>query len=191
MKSAATLILLLLILAGCESAFTPKPKAYPRIELPVAQYIAPNDSTWNCPYFFEASNQSFLTVDRRHMNKNCWYNIYYPKLKATIYLTYTELDNDLAQQIEDNRKLAMKHVGKATAINERVVSNDSAGVYGLIYEFKGETASDMQFFLTDSTEHFLRGSLYFNVRPNKDSLAPVIDYIKKDIRHVIRTVEWR
>lgn len=178
-----------LIAMGCEQEHTPKPKAYVRLDLPEASYISP-DSNWNCPYTFEASRFSFLTIDKRHQKENCWYNIYYPKLKATIHLTYSPVEDNLARQIEENRKLAMKHVGKATAINESLIENNEVNVYGLIYEFKGETASDMQFFATDSLNHFLRGSLYFNVKPNKDSLSPAIDYVKTDIRHFIKTLRW-
>ncbi|MDC1211934.1 gliding motility lipoprotein GldD [bacterium] len=180
---------LLPILVGCNNDYSPKPRAYVRLDLPEPAYLAP-DSNWNCPYTFEASRYSFLTVDKRHQKENCWYNIYYPKLKATIHLTYSTLDGNLGRQIEENRKLAMKHVGKATAINESLVENRDANVYGLIYEFKGETASDMQFFVTDSSNHFLRGSLYFNVKPNKDSLGPAIDYVKNDVRHFIQTLRW-
>ena len=184
-------ILLTLVLTAWEDEYAPKPKAYARITLPEPAYIAPNEATWNCPYFFEASRISYLTVDPRHKQQNCWYNIYYPSLKATIHLTYSDLDGNLSNQIEDSRKLAMKHIGKATQINESLVENDSMRVYGIVYEFRGETASDLQFFLTDSTHHFLRGSLYFNVKPNKDSLAPVIDYVKEDIRHMIQTFSWK
>lgn len=182
--------MLLFLFIGCKEELVPKERAYARIELPEPAYIGPDKESWNCPYYFKASNQSFLTIDKRHVNERCWYNIYYPRLKATVHLTYTEIEDDLARQIEDNRKLAMKHVGKATAINESLIENDSARVYGLIYEFKGATASDMQFFVTDSTNHFLRGSLYFNVKPNKDSLAPVIAYVKADIKYMLSTLTW-
>ncbi|MDP4963484.1 MAG: gliding motility lipoprotein GldD, partial [Salibacteraceae bacterium] len=79
---------------------------------------------------------------------------------------------------------------KATKIDEVLIENDAERVYGIVYDFKGETASDLQFFLTDSTNHFLRGSLYFNVYPNKDSLAPVIDYVKTDINHMLESFKW-
>ncbi len=179
-----------LIIVGCQGDFVPKPKAYVRIDLPEPSYIAPDTNSWDCPYTFEASRYSYLTVDKRHRSKPCWYNIYYPKFDATIHLTYSKIDGDLVTQIEDNRKLAMKHVTKATAINESRIENNTSRVFGLIYEFKGETASDMQFFVTDSTSHFLRGSLYFNIKPNKDSLAPVIDYVKGDIKHLVESLRW-
>lgn len=189
MRVLVFILLITPIFFGCEGEYSPKPKAYVRLNLPEHSYIVP-DSTWSCPYIFEASRYSFLTVDKRHHKENCWYNIYYPKLKATIHLTYSELNNNLSRQIEENRKLAMKHVGKATAINESLIENKEAQVFGLIYEFKGETASDMQFFATDSLNHFLRGSLYFNVKPNKDSLGPAIDYVKNDMRHFIQSLRW-
>lgn len=190
MRQAFSLIFVCVLLASCGQTPTPKPTAYARIALPEPSYIAPNPETWRCPYTFEASRQSYITVDPKYRNETCWYNVFYPKLKATIHLTYTALNDDLSAKIEDNRKLAMKHIGKATQINERLIENHEARVYGIAYEFRGETASDMQFFVTDSTHHFLRGSLYFSIAPNKDSLAPVIEYVKNDINHLIETVRW-
>lgn len=177
-------------LNACEGDYTPKPRAYARIDLPTPTYIAPDTNSWNCPYNFEFSNHAFVTVDRKYENENCWYNLYYPKYRATIHLTYFELDKNLSQFIEENRKLAMKHIGKATQIEEVLIENPDKDVYGIVYDFKGETASDLQFFLTDSTTHMLRGSLYFNVYPNKDSLGPVIEYVKNDINHFIDSFEW-
>jgi gliding motility-associated lipoprotein GldD len=108
-----------------------------------------------------------------------------------LHLTYTALNSDLAKHIEESRRLAMKHIGKASKIDELLIERPSDRVYGILYDFQGETASDFQFFLTDSTDHFLRGALYFNVSPNKDSLAPVIEYVERDIRHLVGGLRWR
>ncbi len=187
----ALFIPLLVMLASCEKEYSPKPRAYPRIALPVAEYSTPDTNYWNCPYIFELSDQSALTVDPRYQDSTCWYNLYYPELRATVHLTYTALNNNLSKHIEQNRKLAMKHIVKAVGIPEFIVEHEERRVYGIIYDFKGETASDMQFFLTDSTDHFLRGALYFSTNPNKDSLAPAIDYVKQDIRHLIDSFHWQ
>jgi gliding motility-associated lipoprotein GldD len=74
---------------------------------------------------------------------------------------------------------------------EQVYEDPQRGIYGILYELKGNVASPMQFFVTDSTHHFLRGSLYFRTEPNKDSLAPVINFAQKDIRHIIETLNWK
>ena len=184
------IVILAILLVGCEEDYSPKPRAYARVELPDPAYSLTQGENWDCPYQFEYSNQSAITIDPRYENKTCWYNIYYPRFRATVHLTYAELDDNLFEQIEESRNLAMKHIAKATKILENPVSNDSAKVFGLKYSFRGETASDVQFFLTDSTTHFLRGSLYFSVRPNKDSLAPIIDYVDRDIDHLIESFRW-
>lgn len=186
-----TLIILTLLSTGCKEEYTPKPRAYPRINLPAAEYLSTDRTGWDCPYSFEYSKESVITVDPRYQDSTCWYNIYYPEHRATIHLTYTTLDNNLARHIEESRKLAMKHIGKASKIDELLIENQEKHVYGILYDFKGETASDFQFFLTDSTNHFLRGALYFNVSPNKDSLAPVIEYVEKDIQHMVNALSWR
>ena len=111
--------------------------------------------------------------------------------KAQLYVSYTDLNNDLAKHIEDSRELAVKHQVKASGLDEEVLINDSARVYGLLYDISGNSASAIQFYITDSTKHFLRGSLYFNCPPNIDSLKIVIDYIRTDIMHLIKTFKWK
>lgn len=190
MRRIFPIILFLLILSSCSEDYAPKPRAYPRMSLPEPTYSLPDSNAWTCPYIFEVSDQSLITVDPRYQDSICWYNLYYPELRATVHLTYSELNNNLSKHIEQNRKLAMKHIIKASGIPEFLVEQEQRRVYGIIYDFKGQTASDMQFFLTDSTHHFLRGALYFSAIPNKDSLAPAIDYVKRDIRHLINTFRW-
>jgi gliding motility-associated lipoprotein GldD len=180
-----------MLFVACEEDFTPKPRAYPRVYLPDPIYLTTDRPEWKCPYTFEYSKESVITLDPRYRDSTCWYNIYYPDHRATLHLTYTALNSDLAKHIEESRKLAMKHIGKASKIDELLIERPSDGVYGILYDFQGETASDFQFFLTDSTDHFLRGALYFNVSPNKDSLAPVIEYVERDIRHLVGGLRWR
>lgn len=180
----------LVSISACEGEYTPKPKAYARIDLPVPTYISPDSSKWDCPYWFEFNQIAAITLDPRYQDSTCWYNLYYPKYHAVVHLTYNDLHENLSEHIEESRKLAMKHINKASKIDEILVENEQAKVYGIVYDFKGETASDLQFFLTDSTQHFLRGSLYFNVYPNKDSLGPVIEYVKHDIDHLMESFRW-
>ena len=121
-----------------------------------------------------------------------WIDIDFPRFKGKIYLSYKEVNDNLFSYLEDSRNLAIKHIPKANAINELLFINEASRVYGLVYEIKGSgAASPYQFYVTDSTQHFVRGSLYFYVTPNNDSLAPVIDFIHEDIEHLINTFEWR
>ena len=62
---------------------------------------------------------------------------------------------------------------------------------GIFYELGGNTATALQFYVTDSNRHFMRGSLYFNTKPNRDSLRPAIQFLKKDMLKMIRTLEWQ
>ena len=131
------------------------------------------------------------TVKKDNAESECWYNINYANLHATIHLSYQALQGNCEKLIEDSRSLAYKHTIKATNINEYVVVDDSVKVYGLVYEFEGNTATGTQFYLTDSVHHFLRGALYFNVTPNEDSLSPITVYINQDIRYFIETFSWK
>lgn len=38
---------------------------------------------------------------------------------------------------------------------------------------------------------YLRGSLYFYASPNADSIAPAVEYFRKDVEHLIETLKWK
>ncbi len=173
-----------------DEVFSPKPRGYFRINFPEKEYKV-YDSI--CPYTFEIPTYSKITPDPHKGAEPCWLNIEFPKFNATIYLSYKLLqhDTDIIRNLENSHYFANKHQVKATGLEEIPVIRDSAKVYGLVFDIAGNTASSVQFYLTDSTHHFLRGSLYFNSVPNIDSLRIVVDFIKKDILHLINTTTWK
>jgi gliding motility-associated lipoprotein GldD len=183
MKIKFLIISLVLLLSSCSEDFSPKPLGYFRIELVENEYETFES---NCSYAFSLSTQAQIINGK----KECWYNIYYPNHDATIYLTYKTLDSNLASIIEESHKLAYDHSIKSDGIIEKVYLNEDAKVYGVLYDIHGNSASNLQFFVTDSSEHFLRGSLYFNTIPNADSLQPVKDYIKEDLQNLIESLKW-
>lgn len=164
---------------------SPRPKAYFRIDLPEKSYKTYDGE---CPFTFDIPVYSFIVKEKDGF---CWMNIYFPQNKATIYLTYQPVNNNLDTLIEYSRALVYKHTIKADAINETNYENDSLNVYGILYDLKGNTATSAQFFLTDGTKHFLRGSFYFELVPNRDSLNPVIDFIREDIVTLMESLEWK
>ncbi|MBW6491104.1 MAG: gliding motility lipoprotein GldD [Lentimicrobium sp.] len=183
------IISVVFLLSGCGDTPMPKPRGYFRIDLPEREYRS-FDSTY--PYAFEYPVYAKIIPDNNALNEPYWINIDYPRFKGRIHFSYKAVDNDLSQFTEDAHSLAMKHIPKASAIEEIRVDNQAAGVHGLLYDIEGsEAASAYQFFLTDSTKHFVRGALYFNVLPNNDSLLPVIDFIKVDILYMLETFRWK
>jgi gliding motility-associated lipoprotein GldD len=178
-------------LAGCdneEDVFSPKPRGYFRINFPEKNYRI-YDSI--CPYKFEIPVYARMNQDKHNGANPCWFNLEFPKYKATVYLSYNAVNNDIGKFLEDAHDIANRHQVKATGLDEITVLRDSAKVYGLVFDIAGNTASSVQFYLTDSTHHFLRGSLYFYSAPNIDSLRIVVDFIKKDILHLINTTSWK
>lgn len=179
------LVVAAFLLVSCKQHYSPKPYGYFRIDLPTKEYKAYDG---NMPYSFELPVYAFITSDS--VNRE-WSNIEFPLNNATVYMTYKALNNDFARYLEESREFVYKHTVKADAINESFYGNDDKKVYGILYDIKGNTASSVQFFITDSTDHFLRGSLYFNSVPNKDSLGPVIEFIRADIVHMMETFSWK
>jgi gliding motility-associated lipoprotein GldD len=157
---------------------SPKPRGYHRIAFADKKY---KSFTSNCAYQFEIPEYGVML--KKQGADSCWYDLVFPLHKATLHLSYKKVTNTISQYIEDSRDFAVRHQIKATGLNESVIYRDSSKVYGLLYDIEGNTASSVQFYLTDSTHHFLRGALYFNVSPNIDSLKLVVDYLRKDIIH--------
>lgn len=167
----------------------PKPKGYFRIDLPKNEYKL-FDTTY--PFSFEYPVYSQISPDSIKNAEPYWININFPKFKGQLHLSYKVVKNNLSKYSEDAYNLAMKHIAKASNIDDTRINISKNKVYGIIYDIEGiGAASSYQFYVTDSTNNFIRGALYFNVAPNNDSLAPVITLLKKDIKHMIETLKWK
>ncbi|ALD21844.1 gliding motility lipoprotein GldD [Hymenobacter sp. DG25A] len=192
LRSLGAALGFLLFAAGCSSApdFTPKPKGFNRIDLPPHRYqqLAPGH-----PYTFEYSRFAKVLRDSSYLAQPHWINVYYPSLKANVQITYTDVRQNpklYNKMMEDARKLTGKHEIKATAIDESLLKTPS-GMRVSVFELQGEVPSQLQFYTTDSTRHFFRGALYFRTATANDSLAPVIEYVKTDILHLLNTLKYR
>ena len=182
--------LFLVLFPSCDNKhYQPKPKGYFRIDFPKKEYAKLDTMRY---YSFEYPVYSEITPDYYSLHEKEWVNIEYPDNKGTIHISYKSVDNNLDKYLDDSYSMMIKHISRAVGIRDSVVIDAERDVYGLVYFLEGEgVASPLQFYLTDSVSHFMRGSLYFNVKTNNDSLAPVIDFITDDIRHLIETVEWK
>jgi gliding motility-associated lipoprotein GldD len=168
--------------------FTPKPNAYSRIQFPETNYT--RYDLKDCNYSFDLADYAIVRNDPYPAADECWYNVHYPQFQATLHLSYRKVKNrdDLFKVINDSREMVYKHVMKADEIVENYISKEKLS--GVFYELNGGTATNAQFFVTDSTNNFLRGSLYFNVKTNQDSIAPVLDFLKQDMLHLINSLKW-
>ena len=171
-----------------EDVYIPKPIGYSRIDFPEHEYQVFNE---NCPFTFEYGVISDYRSVKDGAVSDCWYNIVYSAQKAKIHFSYLPVENNLETFIGDARTLAIKHLSKADDFEENVIIDEEAKVYGVVYDFKGSTASNLQFYLTDSLNHFVRGALYFEVVPKADSLAPSEKYIEEEVMHLIKTFTWK
>jgi len=183
-------ILFAVILFSCEREYLPKPLGYNKLVLPEPVYIALPDTL---PYTFEYSKHARLLADTSWISERFWIEIYYPELKANIHVTFKRIMNNdelLKEFLNDAYVLTAKHQIKAYAIDEMMTRNPQ-GHTAVVVELDGEVPSQMQFTITDSTRNFLRGALYFNTKVQNDSLRPAIEYMKKDIMHLINTFDWK
>jgi gliding motility-associated lipoprotein GldD len=182
-------LIIILSLAGCRQEYSPKPRGYYRIDLPEKQYVR-FDSAY--PYTFEYPVYAKVVPDTRTTSEPFWVNIDFPRFRGRIYISYKPVKSNLNEYLEDARTFVVKHIPKAEAIDDTLIYRPEDRVFGLVYYIRGsQAASPCQFFMTDSSSHFLRGALYFNVEPNNDSLAPVLSFIEDDIRHLVNTFRWK
>jgi gliding motility-associated lipoprotein GldD len=180
----------LFFLIGCTQDYLPKPLGYNRLILPEPAYRSLPDTL---PYTFEYSQHAKLLDDSSRISERFWIEIYYPEMKANVHVTYKKLQNNeqlLKEFMNDAYTLTAKHQIKAYAIDETIVKTPTDKT-AVIAELDGEVPSQMQFTITDSTKNFLRGALYFDTKVNNDSLRPAIEYMKKDIMHMINTFDWK
>jgi gliding motility-associated lipoprotein GldD len=180
---------LVFIAWGCHQDYAPKPRGYFRIDLPEKNYRV-FDSIY--PYSFEYPVYATILADTRASSEPYWINIDFPQFNGQVHISYKPVNGNLGEYLEDARTFVVKHIPKAEAINDSLILRPEDRVFGLLYYIEGnQAASPCQFFVTDSSAHFLRGALYFNIAPNNDSLAPVIRFIEADIRHMLATFRWK
>lgn len=195
MKHKITVSLMLLVVfvaafQGCEEDYIPKPKGYARIDFEPHAYQ--EFTLESCPFTFEYSQTADVERVDAGGQYDCWFNIVYPRQNSKVHFSYYPISAEsIEKHISESRKLAIKHLAMADDFEESTVVDSALGVYGVIYDFQGSTASNLQFYLTDSVSHFIRGALYFEVAPNADSLAPAEKYIEEEMLHLINSFQWK
>ena len=177
------LLLLLVFANSCKNDVLPKPASQLRLDYPVAKYASFSN---HCPFEFEINENAIIKED-----KNCGFSIHYPKMKATIYLTYKTVDNNLNDLLRDAQKLTYEHVIKADDILEQPYVNNDKKVYGMFYRVDGNAATNSLFYATDSIKHFVTGSVYFYAKPKFDSIMPAASYVKNDMQRLLETIRWK
>lgn len=191
MKAGLTYLILIgfILYVSCGNDYTPKPRGYFRIDLPKKEYQSFNT---NCPYTFDYPIYGKIIPDSSRGAKPCWIDVLFPQFNGRIHLSYQQVTSRQVfnELVEDARTFAFKHTVKATAIDEQYISYPERKVYGVYYSIDGNTASSVQFFLTDSTKNYIRGALYFHEQPRPDSIQPVLVFLKKDIDVLIKSFKW-
>lgn len=181
------LIFTAVFVIACSQEYTPKPRGFQRFEFTQTKYQTHHN---NCGFSFEIPDYATVLPDFSMAQNKCWYNVYYQPYNATLHLSFDQVKSsqDLQRLAEDARTLVYKHTIKADEIFETYIENENLS--GMVYELSGNTATNFQFYVTDSVSNYMRGALYFNTQTNADSVAPVLVHLKKDVMHMIKTLRW-
>lgn len=180
-RAVFLLLLPCFLIVSCKETVLPKPRAELRLE-----YADPQWEELSADEFrFQYNKNGVL---RRGAENSI--TLQYPEMKGEIFINYKKVDNNIDKLLSDAQRFSYEHTAKADAIAEQPFVNETDQVYGMLYEVSGDAASQAQFYLTDSTEHFVTGSLYFLARPNYDSIYPAAAYLRGDIRRIMETFRW-
>lgn len=182
-----------LYFTACNSDPRPRPKGYFQIDFPEKKYVLFNEPGF--PYTFEYPVYGKVVRDTTFFDEKpenpYWINLDFPDFGGRIYISYKTIgSNKFETLVEDAFKMTSKHSLKATSIDEIPVKG-GPGITGFVFDVGGNAATGKQFFVTDSTKHFLRGALYFDATPNYDSIKPVDQFLYKDMQHLIETLKWK
>jgi gliding motility-associated lipoprotein GldD len=177
-------IIFMVAFFSCNNNSIPKPSGFLRLDYNEAKYAHFDNKT--CPFTFDMNEDAVIKG-----KPNCGFEIHYPKMKATLYISYKSVHGDIKSLLRDAQKLTYDHVIKADDILDQPYLNPAKRVYGMFYHVNGNAATNAQFYVTDSTKHFLECSVYFYKKPNFDSIMPAASYIKNDMRTLMETLKWR
>lgn len=178
------LTLIFFVFISCKEDILPKPTSYLRLDFQEAEYVGFESK---CPFIFDINAAAAKKLE---IKDNCDITIQYPEMKASVFLSYKKVNNNLEDLLKDAQNITYKHVIKADEIIEIPFFNPKKRVYGMFYEVGGNAATNSQFYVTDSVNHFITGSVYFYTKPNFDSIMPASSYIRDDMKKIMETIEW-
>jgi len=177
-------LFLVALFASCEDEVTIKPKAQLSLEYSKPEY---EDVKIGFPFQFQKNK-----IARLDKKRSFGLNLQYPNMKATVYMTYQKVtETNLDSLLRDAQKLAYDHAVKAESIPNHPFVNPDDNVYGMFYMINGNAATQAEFYLTDSIQNFITGALYFEAKPNFDSIYPAVIYLRKDMRRIMETLRWK
>jgi len=180
------------ISCGSEQLYNPKPRSFPKIDFPERNYVT-FDKDY-CSFTFQYADYLDVQKDRFFFEgkpaDECWFDLKIPPFNGDLHCSYIPLRDraHFDKMVNDAFTMVSKHNIKAQYRDDFPIEMED--VSGMLFELKGDVASNFQFYLTDSLNHFFRGSLYFNSKVNPDSLAPIYSFVKADVLKVIETFEW-
>ncbi len=177
------IIILFFLFASCDNETLPKPKGFLSLKYQKTSY---EPLKLKRPFSFEVPQNSIVKDEPKN-----WLKIQYPNLKASLDVTYRTIDGNLRELLVESERLVFKHAVKAEQISSNDYTDAKKRVFGTLYEITGNAASQIQFHITDSTKHFIKGALYFRTKPNYDSVLPAVAHIKKDVLKLMETLQWK
>ena len=186
-KIISLLVVFSVIFFSCNDSSLPKQSAFLRIEFPQPNYLAHKEIKLPVDFYYNSS-----AIDIK-INNNQQFSLDYYKMNFSVDISHNKINKpqDLENSLRDFSLLLDTHSKKSNGVFMREYENSNNIVYAKIFEIRGDVASPIQFYLTDSTSNFINGSLNLKFKPKYDSIFPSIQYVKNDILVFVESLNWK
>ncbi len=185
--------ILLAVVVGtlsCRQSYTPKPDGFFRIDPYPELYHRVTVQDSPSALSFEIPEQTETTfVNDAKLNDVRWLNVRFPRYRATLHCSYHPLRGNLDQLNDESRELVYRQSIHPDRVQAIAYADTIHAIYATFYDLTAESATPLQFVVTDSVCYLLRGALYFDEPGRSDSIAPVIDDLSNHIFHLIESIE--
>ena len=180
-----------IFILGCDNYLMPKQSAFLRLDYSNPQYEQINNNSF--PFLFETNNILSNISEINISNESIDFILKYDELNGQVNFQYKNVASKeaLDTYILDLKKTIETHSIMANTVRIRDYVLEENDIYGRIFDLSGNVASPYQFYLTDNEYNVISGFVYFNIKPNYDSILPAINYIENDMINLIESFSWK
>ena len=185
-KIIISLFFFTLIIFSCNEPNLPKQNGFFRIEFKEPYYSVYEEIDTPFKFYYNSSSTNLDQIGSDQFLFD------YKDLNLSLNLSFYNINSsqDLEKKARDFSLILDTHTKKSNGVILREYDNDNKSIFGKLYEIKGDVASPLQFYLTDSVSNFISGSVNLKFKSNYDSIYPSIQYVKNDVLVLFESINW-
>jgi gliding motility-associated lipoprotein GldD len=178
---------LLLFHFSCdETSYLPREKAFLRLEFEKPMYGTFSSESSKLNFIYNNASASFEIISEEKTV------LRYKHIKIDILLSNIQLENtsSFEESLQNFYMFLEPHRKKSNQISVKEFISADNKRFAKVFEMRGPVASPLQFYVTDSINNFLFGSMNLIQKSDYDSIYPSVMYVKNDIFSIIESVNW-